>query len=145
MKIPISELQVDEQVVIISQIMTIHQSEDSELDGDADFFIENSTIDFDVFTNKENSFKITLDFTFNNVDKPSPGYSMNILSEGYFTLNPKNKETDLIEAANYSGLSMMIAFLRNHIKITTNSMGFGEFVLPAIYLQGLIDTKYQKS
>lgn len=147
MKVPISKLVAQRQAIIVSQFVSIPEKEDGEIDGSKDFFNQNASIDFNTMSSaeSENTFKISLRFSFNNRDEPLSGYSINVLAEGVFSYEEKNKKLllKMMNAAHFSGLSMMIAFLREHVRTTTDTMAFGHFVIPPIDLQQLISNKYQ--
>lgn len=110
----------------------------------------NYTLDVDFSIDKPKNDIVVIFFKIGvnqNNNKPDIGYSLFAEMLNVFDVKKlkKNfKEKELKKIVVYSGLGIAINNIRNHLSQLTHQAPFGEYLLPALDVQSVIDSKLPK-
>ncbi|MDD3050580.1 MAG: hypothetical protein PHR06_05480 [Candidatus Cloacimonetes bacterium] len=132
-----------EDFAILESNLTTIMKENSKCDFDSIPL----DIDFDLLINikEEGFFNLMLKLKGNDVTEPLLGYKFSIIASGIFRLpndvNDKDREQQFLL---YSALPMLISSARNFLVNLTSYAPFGKYLLPAVDLKSLIETKASK-
>lgn len=149
MKIPKSDLELIEFVIINSEYRFHEPKDDIEINIRELFSDYELNIDFgtsEPIEDEDNIFNIFIKIDINNGKDPLPGYS--IFCEGVGLFKIPNLKTLEDSVANnllqISSLSISINSIRSYLMNITNYYPFGKFILPSIDMNQLISSKVQE-
>ena len=76
-----------------------------------------------------------------NWDASNPGYRFSVTAQGHFEMTEHVEEKREAQLVHYSGLPMVINFIRSFILTVTASFPYGKYILPSLDTKSIIEAK----
>ncbi len=97
-------------------------------------------IDYDIYFDNNNIFRILMQL-HGNKDAALPGYSFSIVAEGVYDFTEEFEREKKDEFLSLSGIPLMINSIRAYILNISSYSVFGQYTLPMVDVQHLLDSK----
>ena len=143
-------MEVARSVLSFENFWVLHSSctfIEEETNSEVDLFSLPMYVDFDVTETKEGFFNVYLDVNINSDDNARSGYAIFVSVFGLFYLNEIDKlsQMDIEEYSFFSAVPMLLGSTRGFIQNLTSNGLYGQYLLPTINLEDLIDQKMENN